>query len=33
MDDPQLVVYVAVKQPKLKDDENGAQPLADILNM
>ncbi|MCP1394505.1 dihydropteridine reductase [Bacillus thuringiensis] len=31
MDDPQLVVYVAVKQPKLKDDENGAQPLADIF--
>lgn len=31
MDDPQLVVYVAVKQPKLKDDENGAQPLADYF--
>ncbi|MGN4424703.1 penicillin-binding protein [Bacillus cereus group sp. MYBK30-1] len=31
MDDPQLVVYLAVKQPKLKDDENGAQPLADIF--
>lgn len=31
MDDPQLVVYVAVKQPKLKDDESGAQPLADIF--
>lgn len=31
MDDPQLVVYVAVKQPKLKDDENGAKPLADIF--
>ncbi|MBJ3789411.1 PASTA domain-containing protein, partial [Bacillus sp. OA1] len=31
MDDPQLVVYVAVKQPKLKDDEGGAQPLADIF--
>jgi penicillin-binding protein 2B len=31
MDDPQLVVYVAVKKPKLKDDENGAQPLADIF--
>ena len=31
MDDPQLVVYVSVKQPKLKDDENGAKPLADIF--
>lgn len=31
MDDPQLVVYVAVKKPKLKDDESGAQPLADIF--
>lgn len=31
IDDPQLVVYVAAKQPKLKDDENGAQPTADIF--
>lgn len=31
IDDPQLVVYVAAKQPKLKDDEYGAQPTADIF--
>ncbi|MEI4831126.1 penicillin-binding protein [Bacillus sp. FJAT-53711] len=31
IDDPQLVVYLAVKQPKLKDTENGAQPLAEMF--
>ncbi|KFN02817.1 PASTA domain-containing protein [Bacillus clarus] len=31
MDDPQLVVYLAIKQPKLKDNEYGAQPLAEIF--
>ncbi|MGF9965618.1 penicillin-binding protein [Bacillus rhizoplanae] len=31
IDDPQLVIYLAVKQPKLKDTENGAQPLAEIF--
>lgn len=31
MDDPQLVVYLAIKQPKLKDDEYGAKPLAEIF--
>ncbi|WP_446715506.1 penicillin-binding transpeptidase domain-containing protein [Bacillus sp. OTU530] len=30
-DDPQLLVYVAVKQPHLKDAETGATPLADIF--
>ncbi|MFD3448039.1 penicillin-binding transpeptidase domain-containing protein [Microbacteriaceae bacterium 4G12] len=29
--DPQLIVYVAVKQPKLKDGEFGSTPLADIF--
>lgn len=29
--DPQLIVYVAIKQPKLKDDEYGAAPLSDIF--
>nr|WP_051316946.1 penicillin-binding transpeptidase domain-containing protein [Ectobacillus panaciterrae] len=29
--DPQLVVYVAIKQPKLTDTEYGATPLADIF--
>ncbi len=28
MDDPQLVVYVAVKQPKLKDDDEAAQTFS-----
>ncbi|MEH7463193.1 penicillin-binding transpeptidase domain-containing protein [Bacillus thuringiensis] len=31
MDDPQLVVYLAIKQPKLKDTENGAQPLSEMF--
>lgn len=31
IDDPQLVVYLAIKQPKLKGDEYGAQPLAEIF--
>lgn len=31
VDNPQLVVYLAVKQPKLKDNEYGAQPLAEIF--
>lgn len=31
IDDPQLIVYLAIKQPKLKDNEYGAQPLAEIF--
>lgn len=31
-DDPQLVIYVAVKQPKLKAGEAGADPLSEIFN-
>ena len=31
VDDPQLVVYLAIKQPKLKGNEYGAQPLAEIF--
>lgn len=31
IDDPQLIVYLAIKQPKLKEDEYGAQPLAEIF--
>ncbi|MGG0237530.1 penicillin-binding protein [Bacillus rhizoplanae] len=31
IDDPQLVIYLAVKQPKLKDTEYGAQPLAEMF--
>lgn len=31
IDDPQLVVYLAIKQPNLKGDEYGAQPLAEIF--
>ncbi|PGO23445.1 dihydropteridine reductase [Bacillus cereus] len=31
IDDPQLVVYLAIKQPKLKGDEYGAQPLSEIF--
>ncbi|AJI17106.1 PASTA domain protein [Bacillus pseudomycoides] len=31
MDDPQLIVYFAIKQPKLKDNEYGAQPLAEMF--
>ncbi|WP_082245962.1 penicillin-binding protein [Bacillus gaemokensis] len=31
MDDPQLIVYLAIKQPKLKDNEYGAQPLAEMF--
>ncbi|WP_219375790.1 penicillin-binding protein [Bacillus mycoides] len=31
IDDPQLVVYLAIKQPKLKGNEYGAQPLAEIF--
>ncbi|MGE7601897.1 penicillin-binding protein [Peribacillus sp. NPDC097675] len=31
-DDPQLVVYVAVKQPKLGDSFVGADPLSEIFN-
>ena len=30
IDDPELIVYLA-KQPKLKGDEYGAQPLAEIF--
>jgi penicillin-binding protein 2B len=29
--DPQLIVYVAIKQPKLTETETGATPLADIF--
>ncbi|RFU63373.1 penicillin-binding protein [Peribacillus glennii] len=31
-DDPQLVMYVAVKQPKLEGAEVGADPLSEIFN-
>ncbi|PGM95974.1 penicillin-binding protein [Bacillus cereus] len=31
IDDPQLIVYLAIKQPKLKGNEYGAQPLAEIF--
>ncbi|WP_409305327.1 penicillin-binding protein [Peribacillus sp. SCS-155] len=31
-DDPQLVIYVAVKQPKLSATEVGADPLSEIFN-
>ncbi|WP_071459352.1 penicillin-binding protein [Bacillus massilinigeriensis] len=31
-DDPELIMYVAVQQPKLKETVNGAQPVADIFN-
>ncbi|KEK20911.1 dihydropteridine reductase [Bacillus manliponensis] len=31
IDDPQLVVYVAAKQPKLKGNEYGSQPVAEIF--
>ncbi|PEB55012.1 dihydropteridine reductase [Bacillus pseudomycoides] len=31
IDDPQLIVYLAIKKPKLKDNEYGAQPLAEIF--
>ncbi|OAK28586.1 dihydropteridine reductase [Bacillus wiedmannii] len=31
IDDPELIVYLAIKQPKLKGDEYGAQPLAEIF--
>ncbi|PEY41391.1 dihydropteridine reductase [Bacillus cereus] len=31
MEDPQLIVYLAIKQPKLKDNEYGAQPLAEMF--
>ena len=30
IDDPELI-YLAIKQPKLKGDEYGAQPLAEIF--
>ncbi|MFC9446438.1 penicillin-binding protein [Bacillus cereus] len=31
IDDPELIVYLAIKQPKLKGNEYGAQPLAEIF--
>ncbi|MEH7458809.1 penicillin-binding protein [Bacillus sp. JJ1127] len=31
IDNPQLVIYLAIKQPKLKGNEYGAQPLAEIF--
>ena len=31
IDDPEIIVYLAIKQPKLKGDEYGAQPLAEIF--
>ena len=31
IDDPELIVYLAIKRPKLKGDEYGAQPLAEIF--
>ncbi|MBG9481433.1 dihydropteridine reductase, partial [Bacillus thuringiensis] len=31
IDDPELIVYLAIKQPKLKGGEYGAQPLAEIF--
>ncbi|MEJ8778697.1 penicillin-binding transpeptidase domain-containing protein [Pseudogracilibacillus sp. ICA-222130] len=31
-DDPQLLMYVAVKQPKLRGDETGSEPVAFIFN-
>jgi penicillin-binding protein 2B len=30
-DDPQLIVYVAVKRPKLKDTEVGSEPVAKVF--
>ncbi|KMY49351.1 penicillin-binding protein [Peribacillus loiseleuriae] len=32
LDDPELVVYVAVKKPKLKAGEVGSDPVAEIFN-
>ncbi|EOO26382.1 division specific D,D-transpeptidase/cell division protein ftsI [Bacillus cereus VD133] len=31
VDNPRLVVYLAIKQPKLKDNEHGEQPLTEIF--
>lgn len=31
IDNPELVIYLAIKQPKLNDGEYGAQPVADIF--
>lgn len=31
-DNPQLIVYVAVKRPKLKDTEVGSEPVAKVFN-
>ncbi|MEC3606989.1 penicillin-binding protein [Bacillus glycinifermentans] len=31
-DDPKLLIYVAVQQPKLKDTETGSAPVAKIFN-
>ena len=33
IDDPELIVYLAIKQPKLKGDEYGAQLLLKYLNL
>ena len=30
-DDPQLIIYVAVKQPKLKENEAGSEPVAKVF--
>ncbi|MGE7978040.1 penicillin-binding protein [Psychrobacillus sp. NPDC093200] len=32
VEDPQLIVYVAVHKPKIKDTEVGSQPVAEIFN-
>lgn len=31
-DNPRLIVYVAVKRPKLKDTEDGSEPVAKVFN-
>ena len=32
VEDPQLIVYVAVQKPKIKDTEVGSQPVSEIFN-
>lgn len=32
VEDPQLIVYVAVQKPKIKKTETGSQPVAEIFN-
>ncbi|MCY8132111.1 penicillin-binding protein 2B, partial [Bacillus spizizenii] len=31
-DDPQLLIYVAVQQPQLENDETGSNPVSEIFN-